>query len=47
MKKHKISNKRISLATIDKINAELDFGQDKELAEALAPRLAEDRKSVV
>lgn len=26
---------------IDKINAELDFGQDKELAEALAPRLAE------
>ncbi len=26
---------------LDKINAELDFGQDKELAEALAPRLAE------
>jgi segregation and condensation protein B len=26
---------------IDKINAELDFGQDQQLAEALAPRLAE------
>jgi segregation and condensation protein B len=26
---------------IDKINAELDFGQDQQVMEALAPRLAE------